>query len=469
MTGAVFGNDVHHRLRQHKPERQRREQHQRDNSAAIGSQRRGGLSAFTVSRPAAVSCVDPSPFLSWRELLRPEGHRRRSPAVIHGRLRHRRVSTERSQRLGRNGSRRRRGQPRPRHRRARIPSRSASWKRSGSAVRSVSANRSSSAESLRARNFRRSQQMRAVDRHDEIDRVPAAAGLAHAVDDVRQRLVGGRRQPRGREPPARRWSAPSPQRLTAGGATPVAPRPTMSATAASAASSFSASLPPASASSGRPPPRPSTIAAVSRTMSPALTPRATRSGVTIASRLGRPSMTAPSTTTPGAHAARASDRPSGAERVLAIDVGAHGQHPHAVDLDGAIEQIARSAAASSPAQALVLPLQTADALLQAVDLRPAPRPRSRARARPLASSDPLLAQHALDRRLAGQRLDAAHARRDAPLGDDQERTDLAGGARRACRRTAPARIPASRRRAPRRRTSRRRAPSRRLRRPPGTA
>ena len=78
-----------------------------------------------------------------------------------------------------------------------------------------------------------------------------------------------------------------------------------------------------------------------------------------------------------------------------------------------------------------------------------------------------------ERALAGQRLDAADAARGRGLGDELEGADVAGAARRGCRRRARAsrcrrrrRAPSpggrpSRRRGPRRRTSRRRARGRR--------
>ena len=61
--------------------------------------------------------------------------------------------------------------------------------------------------------------------------------------------------------------------------------------------------------------------------------------------------------------------------------------------------------------------------------RAPPRARARARARAACSNAPR----------AGERLDAAHARRDARLAQDAEQADLAPCCARACRRTAPSR------------------------------
>ena len=87
-----------------------------------------------------------------------------------------------------------------------------------------------------------------------------------------------------------------------------------------------------------------------------------------------------------------------------------------------------------------------------------PPPRRRAWCRAAAAtccSDGLLAAEQRQRALAGDRLDATQVRADRPLRHDLDRPDLAGGARRGCRRTARGwdRPPAPARR---RRTCRRR-------------
>src|SRR5262249_43161742 len=212
------------------------------------------------------------------------------------------------------------------------------------------------------------------------------------------------RQPRWRQPPA-----PAVARFL-----------TTPSAAWSSSSIFSGCLPPASAKSGRPPPRPPTIGASSRTTSPAFT-RPVTSGVTLATICTLPPLSHAITTTP-----------------LLICALSESARPRSASLSRSATR-RRASLTPPPPRCPAPPLRHLP-----LHLRPPARESFAFGLQPLDRFDRLLGRRVqrIEQRPHGRALllrprhrarprecfDSAHACGDAALGDDDEEPDVAGRA-----------------------------------------